>query len=544
VCDVADTGPMAEPEAKILGDEFRLLADNMPVMCWIADATGYIHWYNKRWYEYSGTTPAQMEGWGWQSVHDPRTLDAVLERWNASLASAEPFEMVFPLRNAAGEYRPFLTRIQPYFDAQGCLRHWFGNNVDITAQRAAEQALSNLNAGLEHRVREEIRSREMAQAQLAQSEKLSALGQLAGGVAHDFNNVVQAIASYANVLERGADFPPKVRSLGEKLLEVSKRGCAITRRLLAFARRDDLHSESIDVGALLKGAHELLSHTIRSSISLRLDLAEGLQPVLADKCQLEVALVNLATNAQDAIIGDGVITLSAAPDTVLGVEHPAGLAPGDYVRIEVADTGAGMDAATLTRAMEPFFTTKERGKGTGMGLAMVRGFADQSGGALEISSELGRGTRVTLWMPVCGSTITPIDQPQTVHNVGFLHRLLVVDDDQAVREALTEQLVELGYEVIQAENGAVALALLDAESVVDLVVCDLSMPGMNGLALIRAAQGRRPNLPAILLTGYAGDAEALAFGLKPATGPISLLRKPVMAAELGTEIEALLTLNQ
>lgn len=135
----------------IRGEEFRL-----PVMCWIADATGYIHWYNRRWYEYTGTTPSQMEGWGWQAVHDPRTLDAVLERWRTSLATREPFEMTFPLRSAAGEYRPFLTRIQPYRDAHGQLAYWFGNNVDITAQRAAEQALNDLNADLERRVREEV----------------------------------------------------------------------------------------------------------------------------------------------------------------------------------------------------------------------------------------------------------------------------------------------------------------------------------------------------------------------------------------------------
>lgn len=530
---------MSRIAAELREEQFRLLAENMPFMCWIADATGYVRWFNQRWYEYTGASPAQMLGWGWQSAHDPRVLDAVLERWKASIVTGKPFEMVFPLKNAAGEYRQFLTRILPYHDAQGSIKYWFGNNVNISAQITAEQTLNDLNAELERRVCEEVRSREMAQEQLAQAEKLTALGQLAGGVAHDFNNIIQVIASYASVLGRSSDNPDKVKLLAEKIIEVSQRGASVTRRLLAFARRDKLRFEPVDATDLLKGVHEFLGHMIKSSISIRLDLAEGLPPTLADKSQLETALINLAANAQDAITANGAITLSAAVETISSVDHSARLASGDYIRISVADTGAGMDNATLARAAEPFFTTKGCGKGTGMGLAMARGFAEQSGGALAISSELGHGTKVTLWLPVSKLPILPIGKEPVEASRGSRH-LLLVDDDQAVRKALAEQLAGLGYRVTEAENGVSALALLDGGMPVDLIVSDLSMPGLNGIALIQILQHRRPGLPAILLTGYAGEAEALAVNM--GTGrPFSLLRKPVTEVELGTEIEALLT---
>lgn len=447
--------------------------------------------------------------------------------------------MVFPLRGANGEYRPFLTRIQPYYDAQGSLTYWFGNNVDITAQRSAEKALNDMNAELERRVQDEVQKREKAQQQLAQAEKLTALGQLAGGMAHDFNNVIQAISSYANVLARSPNSSDEVRLLVEKIKEVSQRGAGVARRLLAFARRDELRSEPVDIKLLLMGVHELLSHIIKSSISLHLDLAEFLPPVLADKGQLETALINIAANAQDAISTDGAIILSAAQETVFDC-HPAGLAPGDYVCIGVADTGIGMDEATLARATEPFFTTKAPDKGTGMGLSMARGFAEQSGGALAISSEPACGTKVTIWLPVSKLSVASIER-ETVHILGGPRRVLLVDDDQAVREALAQELAGLGYRLIQAEDGVAALALLDGGEPVDLVVSDLSMPGMNGLALVQAAQERRPSLPAIILTGYAGEAQALGFGLVNSGRTFGVLRKPVTGIELGTQIEAMLT---
>jgi PAS domain S-box-containing protein len=645
-------------------EQFRLLADNMPVLCWIADPTGYITWYNRRWYEYTGTTPAEMEGWGWRTVHDPRALDEVVARWVLSLASGEPFEMVFPLRGAAGDYRPFLTRVAPYRDASGRILHWFGNNVEVTAQRAAETALAereaqlrdlvatldlgallvrdldggirfwsagcqrlygwsadealgqsahellktsfpapwpeveaalladgewygdltqsrrdgtrivvaarkairrdatgrpcavmenfddvtalrraenqlrSLNAELEARVLDETQAREKAQGRLVQAEKLGALGQLAGGVAHDFNNILQAISGGAFMIRRNADDPAKVKRFADMVEEAGRRGASVTLRLLAFARRGDLRAAPLDSVEMLHHLQEVLEHTMGASVTVRLDAPQGLPFVLADRSQLETVLLNLATNARDALSGDGAITFSASAETA-AADHPMNLAPGGYVRLVVADTGAGMDAMTLSRAGEPFFTTKEKGKGTGLGLSMARGFAEQSGGALKIESELGIGTKVMLWLPTSGEASEGAPLMRSAPANAATHRLLLVDDDEPVRQVLAAQLADHGYAVIPVASGAAALALLDAGESVDALVTDLSMPGMDGVALIRAVQERRPRMPAILLTGYAGDVTAFAVG-KTFKGPFSLLRKPISGMLLADGVAMLL----
>jgi CheY-like chemotaxis protein len=215
------------------------------------------------------------------------------------------------------------------------------------------------------------------------------------------------------------------------------------------------------------------------------------------------------------------------------------LEPGAYVRLVVADTGAGMDAPTLLRAGEPFFTTKEQGKGTGLGLSMARGFAEQSGGALQIESEVGMGTKVTLWLPASGEASEAAPQAKPAPARPTTHRLLLVDDDEPVRQVLAAELAGHGYSVIPVASGAAALALLDAGERVDALVSDLSMPGMDGVALIRAAQERRPDMPAVLLTGYAGDVTAFAVG-KSFTGPFSLLRKPISGMLLADGVAMLL----
>jgi CheY-like chemotaxis protein/anti-sigma regulatory factor (Ser/Thr protein kinase) len=252
-------------------------------------------------------------------------------------------------------------------------------------------------------------------------------------------------------------------------------------------------------------------------------------------------LVNLATNARDAMPKGGTITISAVSEATKDDRNPEKLEPGTYVRLTIADTGTGMDAATLGRVMEPFFTTKEQGKGTGLGLPMACGFAQQSGGAIAVTSEVGRGTAVTMWLPV-----TDAASAQPAHFSKFAAerrageiRLLLVDDEVLIREVLAEDLSDRGYEVIQAESGESALALLDGDQDVDLIISDLSMPAMDGVSLIRAAQARKPRLPAILLTGYVGDAAALAVG-GALHGSFSLLRKPVTGVHLADRVAALL----
>jgi PAS domain S-box-containing protein len=372
------------------------------------------------------------------------------------------------------------------------------------------------------------------QEMLAQAEKLSALGQLAGGVAHDFNNIVQGVAGCAGLIGRYANDPAKVKKYAQMLDDAAWRGASITRRLLALARHDVLKAEPIDLSALLEDLRVMLDHTLGANLDLRLDIASDLPPALADKGQLEAVLVNLATNSRDAMPNGGTISFIAAKEIISqDAGHRASLAPGAYARLDVADSGTGMAEATLKRAMEPFFTTKERGKGTGLGLSMARGFAEQSRGALRVASRLGHGTTVTLWLPATGVAAARSEPAKDLPALmtGRRPRILLVDDEKVVRTVLSGELADRGYHITEASGGSDALALLRTGEHVDMLVTDLAMPGMDGVELIRAVQALSPRLPAILLTGYAGDASALTIG-KRVEGPVILLRKPIAGGQL------------
>jgi signal transduction histidine kinase/CheY-like chemotaxis protein len=410
---------------------------------------------------------------------------------------------------------------------------------DITGQLRAKEAL-----------RQEVAARETAQSVAAHAERMQALGQLAGGIAHDFNNVLQAIEGATALIERRPKDEAAVRRLARLANQAVGRGGSITRRLLAFGRRGDLRAEALDAVDLLGGIREILTHTLGAHIEVHVRLGADLPPLLADKGQLETVLVNLGTNARDAMPKGGRLTIAAESEIISldGSAHLVGTAPRRYVRFTVTDTGTGMDAATLARAAEPFFTTKAPGLGSGLGLPMARGFAEQSGGAMHIESSPGKGTTVTLWLPEVeflsdpspGLSLLPGAQAASeIGNATVSARLLLVDDEESVREVLAEHLEYEGFGVLTAANGSEALALLVTGQAVDALVTDLSMPGMDGIELIRAAQQRRPGLPAVLLTGYAGDDAALALG-GLVSGAFSLLRKPVRIHDLVDRVQALL----
>jgi PAS domain S-box-containing protein len=380
---------------------------------------------------------------------------------------------------------------------------------------------------------------------LAQARRIEALGQLAGGIAHDFNNVLQAVQGGASLIEKRPNDPNGVRRVARMVFEAAERGSAVTRRLLAFGRRADLRTEAVDASALLADMREIFTHTLGAGVGVRVEAPPQLPPLLADKGQLETVLVNLGTNARDAMGGHGMLMLTACLD-VLRKDTRLALAgtlkAGRYIRLSVSDTGTGMTPEVLARVTEPFFTTKAQGKGTGLGLAMARGFAEQSGGGLDISTEPGRGTTVSIWLPVATGAVASIPpRAEAPSSMGSGRRatVLLVDDEPLVRELTAEGLEGAGFSVIPADGGPAGLALLDAGEEVDVLVSDLSMPGMDGIAVIREAQRRRPGLPAILLTGFAGNAAELAIG-GAVSGTFSLLRKPVTAEQLGERVAVLL----
>jgi PAS domain S-box-containing protein len=437
------------------------------------------------------------------------------------------------------------------FDAEGRCVRMVGTAVDITARRRAEEALAHsrrelqqLNDELERRVSEEVAAREAAQAQLAHAQRMEALGQLAGGIAHDFNNVLQAVQGGARLIQAEPGDAARARRLATMIADAAGRGASVTRRLLAFSRRGDLRAEPVEPAGLLRDLRDILVHTLGAGIRVRVQVPPGLPALLADKGQLETVLVNLAANARDAMGGAGELSLSAA--VALAGNDGSGrlgtLQSGSYVRLSVSDTGLGMDAATLARASEPFFTTKPPGRGTGLGLAMARGFAEQSSGALEIESAPGRGTTVRLWFPVAeqagieaeAAHVAPAPAPEGSP------RLLLVDDEALVREITAQGLEAAGFTVLSVGTSPEALELLRGRERVDLLVSDLSMPDLDGLTLITEAQRLRPGLPAILLTGFATDAAELAMS-GAISGSFSLIRKPVEAQALAERAAVLLT---
>jgi len=486
---------------------------------------------------------ASFEKW-FSNVH-PDDQAMIRASWDHALAApGNDIRHEYRFRRPDGQWRWIGTHGRLEFKDGRPIRT-VGVIQDITERKEIEIALRGLTETLEARVREEIAARESAQARAAQAERLQALGQLAGGIAHDFNNVLQAVMGALRLIERRPADQEGIRRLARLAGGAVERGTSITRRLLTLGQRGELTAEKLDVSELLHELVEVLTHTLGATIEVKLRLAPDLRPLLADRGQLETVLVNLATNARDAMPDGGELVLSADAETVApGASPPqTGLATGRYIRLTVADAGVGMDAATLARAREPFFTTKRSSSGTGLGLAMAQGFAEQSGGALAIESEPGAGTTVRLWLPEAGfEENARATASNTTSSPGGearpMARVLLVDDEAMIREVLAQQLAEAGFDVLAAASGGEALAVTENQSV-DAVITDLSMPGVDGLAVIRGMQSRFPGLPAILLTGYAGDETALALS-GAMSGAFSLMRKPVTEVQLLDRLRALL----
>jgi signal transduction histidine kinase len=365
--------------------------------------------------------------------------------------------------------------------------------------------LAQTNAELERRVEQRTREREAALAQVHEMQKVESLGQLTGGVAHDFNNLLMAVLGNLELLRKLVPDDPKLLRLINGATQGAERGATLTKRMLAFARRQELKPETVVVAALVDSMVEMLRRSLGPEIRIVTDFAHDLPPTRVDPNQLELALLNLALNARDAMPIGGGLTISAHCERVTASDI-SGLQAGDYVCIVEQDTGHGMDEATLKRAAEPFFTTKGAGRGTGLGLSMVDGLVAQSGGAMRISSQPGVGTRVELWLPVSRQAAADRPRPAAPELVAEIApcRVLVVDDDPIVATGTVAMLEDLGHVALEVPSAEAALHLLQSEpGAVDLVITDQAMPGMTGAELAASIRRTWPDLPVIIATGYA-----------------------------------------
>jgi len=397
--------------------------------------------------------------------------------------------------------------IDPVLDDTGKLLGFAKITRDITDKRRAQEEL------------------ERARDELIQSQKMESLGQLTGGVAHDFNNLLTVILGGLQLLERHLPKDSeKVQTIWRNALEATRRGAQLTQRMLAFARKQRLFPQPIHLPALLQDMSELLVSSLGPTINLEARFPLQLDCVMSDQNQLELAIINLATNARDAMPGGGSITFSAR-NAQVGPRQSGKLAPGEYVCLAVTDSGQGMDDDTLRRAAEPFFTTKPTGKGTGLGLSIVHGLAQQQGGALLLRSTPGLGTTAEIWLPA----VKPQAEPELASDAPFATalaepteplglRVLVVDDDALVLAGTSALLADLGCQTARTDSARAALQLLE-ESAFDLMITDFAMPDMDGMLLIQQVRRSYPQLTCVLTTGYAGR-------LEPLADPVLRLPKP------------------
>ncbi len=393
---------------------------------------------------------------------------------------------------------------------------------DVTEKRQAQEAL------------------ERAQQELFQAQKMEAVGQLTGGIAHDFNNLLTAVLGSLEIAKKRALSGRPNADLIENAIQGAKRGAALTQRLLAFSRKQDLKLERVDLPELVKEMASLIERTIGPDVEIATTFPLMMPPVMSDPNQLESALLNLVVNARDAMPHGGRISIEARR-RVIGSEQVEELAAGDYMVLSVADEGDGMDEETLEKATTPFFTTKGIGKGTGLGLSMIQGLMAQSGGALVLKSRKGEGTRAELWLPIAGPEEKQSPASEVVANVapllGRSLRVLAVDDDALVRMNTALMLEDLGHVAIEAQSGKDALRMLDEGAAPDVVITDQAMPEMTGVELIEQLAERYPHIPIILATGYAELPNGGGTGLQR-------LAKPFMQGQLNEALALCLDLSK
>ncbi|MGJ7495337.1 PAS domain S-box protein [Variovorax sp. RT4R15] len=494
----------AEDALRRSEEQFRLLVQAVTdYAIYMLDPEGIITNWNSGGQRIKGYEPAEVIGTHFSRFYRAEDRNQGLPARALAIAAAEGrFEGEgWRVRKDGTEFWANVV-IDPIYGSNGELRGFAKVTRDITEKRNAQLAL------------------EQAREALFQSQKLDAIGQLTGGVAHDFNNLLMVILTSLELLRRRLPADEKLRQLVENAVQGAKRGVSLTQRMLAFARRQELRPESVHLPFVIGGMTDMLERTLGPTILIEREFAAQLGPALVDPHQLELAILNLAVNARDAMPNGGTLRLEATQEVLAASQ---GLQAGTFVRLSISDSGSGMSPEVLTRAMEPFFTTKGVGKGTGLGLAMVQGLAVQSGGKFVMTSTEGVGTTASLWLPstrgevheaLPGGHAAP--PPAAAQCVAAL-KVVAVDDDPLVLAGTASMLEDLGHSVFSASGAVEALGLIRNEPGIDLVISDQVMPKMTGLQLFEVLRKEHPELRLILASGFADwPASAYALAVKVA----------------------------
>ncbi len=532
-------------------ERYRSLVLATTSIVWTRNPEGAFVTPQPAWQFYTGQAWEEHRDFGWKNALHPEDREKVVALWGKARDEQVAYEWQARLwHDASQQYHYVIARGVPIRGRDGMIREWVGLTVDIhekwlikEASREAEQKLADLNRDLEEKVKvrtDELRKKDL---ELAQAQRLEAIGRLAGGVAHDFNNLMTGIRGISQDLQASFSADDPRRADTDAIIQASNRAFAVTRQLLAFGRRQVINPRAVDPNAIVLEVNKLLRRLIGEDIKINLGLGE-VGPIKVDPIQLEQIILNLTVNARDAMPQGGTITLRTAEgdlqdgeiDTDTGQNHLSAR-PGRYVMLEVADTGSGMDSETMSHIFEPFFTTKEKDKGTGLGLATVYGIVKQSGGHIRISSQPHQGTSLKVYFPRVYEPLEPPHPENPSAAVGGGETILVVEDEDIVRRVVVKKLRQKGYNVLEARNGHAALEVCSHTKELDLIVTDIIMPEMNGREVIDQARQRHPHVAVIYMSGYPEDIITHRGILEPG---IHFVEKSSLADQLPGKIREIL----
>ncbi len=530
VLTLRDETARVEAENRLAESEtrFRTIANSAPVQIWMTDDKGDLAFANRSYKAFFEVGDDALAS-SWRGTVETLELEEEHEAFVRAVEARTRHQRTMRLQHPRLGARWLRCEGIPRFDATGAFQGYVGANLDVTDAKRAEEDLKRINELLEERVGEALAEKAKAEADLMHAQRMEAVGRLTGGVAHDFNNLLTVVIGALDIMLRSPNDAAKRQKLGEAALAAARRGEGLTHQLLAFSRRQALRPEAVDLNVQIRESEPLLRRAVGEAVEFKLKLRRGGARVNVDPSQFEAALLNLVVNARDAVGDKGRITIQTQSCTV----EPGlvtDLAAGDYVCVTVADNGAGMPPEVIARVFEPFFTTKAVGKGTGLGLSQVYGFARQSGGAAQISSTVGRGTEIKLFLPPLNETlgIAADAGPEAARPMAAGRRLLLVEDDVSVAVVALELLEGLGLEVRAVETAPQALDLLKREKF-DMMLSDVVMPGgMTGIELARACGRDYPDMRVVLTSGYAGEDVDAAL----ADAPWPFLRKPYSGEQL------------
>jgi signal transduction histidine kinase/CheY-like chemotaxis protein len=530
----------AQDAAQESEDRFRTLAQTLPNHVWTATASGELEWANLAMGQYLANCVGDEGLPQMRECLHPDDVDTIGKVWMAAVGTGADFTAEMRLRCKDDGFRWFLSRAVPVRNAAGDIVRWVGTNTDIEEQKKTVSRLENLATALEGRVEERTAELLKTQEVLRQSQKMEAIGNLAGGIAHDFNNLLQVITGNLQLLAKDITGNEAAeRRLGSALSGAS-RGARLASQLLSFGRRQPLAPKVVNLGRLVREMDHLIRRSLGEAIEIDTIVSGGLWNTQVDPSNVENALLNLAINARDAMDGRGRLTVELGNAYLDDhyAQNAFDVVAGQYVMLAVSDTGSGMPAEVLARAFDPFFTTKPEGKGTGLGLSMVYGFVKQSGGHINIYSELGSGTTVRIYLPRSMEAEDILTEEAGGSVAGGSETILVVEDDEAVRDITVSLLSELGYKVLKARDADSGLAIIESGVSIDLLFTDVVMPGrLKSSELARKAKERRPDIEVLFTSGYTENSIVHGGRLDPG---VNLLSKPYARETLARKIRMLL----